>query len=145
MWTTNSEIETEALGRSLAAQLRPGDVLLLRGELGAGKTVFARGVARGLGVEGPVSSPTFTLLICHEGRVPFHHFDLYRLAGEDDFFAAGLEDSVVGESVTLMEWPERCPEALPACHLKIGIAYGASECERRITMTPCGGFREVTL
>lgn len=142
---TRSQLETEQFGRSLAVQLRPGDVLLLRGDLGAGKSVFARGVARGLGVEGPISSPTFTLLNCHEGsRMPVHHFDLYRLADADEFYAAGLDDSIGGNAIALVEWPERAEEAMPDCRLEIHIQYGANEDERLITLAPQGGFREVT-
>lgn len=142
---TRTEKETEQLGMSLAAQLRPGDVLLLRGELGAGKSVLARGIARGLGVEGPVSSPTFTLLNCHEGRYPLHHFDLYRLEDADEFEAAGLAEYVGGAAVSVLEWPERAMEALPACHLDIQIAYGAETGERIITLTAAGGFREMEI
>ena len=142
---TFSELETEKLGRSLAAKLRPGDVVLLYGELGAGKTAFARGVARGLGVQGPVASPTFTLLRMYEAAAPLRHFDLYRLAGEDDFFAAGLEEHLGGDVVALVEWPERCEGALPKARLEVRVAYGEAENERRITITPAGGFREVVL
>lgn len=142
---TTSERQTESIGRSLAAQLRPGDVLLLRGELGAGKTVFARGVARGLGVQGPVSSPTFVLLHCHEGSMPLHHFDLYRLEGSDAFYDAGLEDAVSADAVSLIEWPERAEDALPPCHLEIWLCYGEAEGTREITLRPVGGFREVML
>ena len=143
--TTNNVAETEALGQVLAAQLRPGDVLLLRGELGAGKTAFTRGIAAGLGVEGPVASPTFTLLNCHEGRIGLSHFDLYRLDGDDAFYEAGLEDYIGGNAVAVVEWPERCEGAMPLCRLEINICYATEENERNITFTPMGGFREVTL
>lgn len=145
MATTKGFEQTERLGRALAGALRPGDVVFLSGELGAGKSVFARGVARGLGVEDPVTSPTFTLLACHAGRVPLNHFDLYRLEDEEDFEAAGLSDYVGGEAVSVIEWPERCVGALPACHLDVRIAYGEADDERIISITPRGGFREVTL
>lgn len=143
---THSDTETEQLGRSLAAQLRPGDVLLLYGELGAGKTVFSRGVARGLGIEGPIASPTFTLLALHEGgRIPLHHFDLYRLEDADAFEDAGLAEYVHPAAVSLIEWPERAMAALPAAHLAIHIAYGDAEGERKIAILPRGGFREVSI
>lgn len=142
---SSSEKQTLQLGRSLAAQLRPGDVLLLSGELGAGKTVFARGVAEGLGVTEPVVSPTFTLLNCYQGRIPLHHFDLYRLRDADDFLGAGLDEYVGGDAVALIEWPERCCEALPACRLEIYISYGPTDRERHIQILPMGGFREVVM
>lgn len=140
---TRTEAETEQIGTSLAAQLRPGDVLLLYGDLGAGKSVFARGLARGLGISGPVTSPTFTLLNVYQGRLALHHFDLYRLDSGEEFEAAGLSEYVGGEAVALVEWPQRALEALPARHLAVEIAYGDSEGERYIRIRPMGGFREV--
>lgn len=125
--------------------LRPGDVVLLSGDLGAGKTVFSRGVARGLGVTGAVASPTFALLNCYSGRLPLHHFDLYRLSGADEFEDAGLADALGGAAVSLIEWPERCPEVMPREHLRIMLSYGANETERVIHFEPMGGFREVML
>ena len=145
MIITHCEQETLALGRRLANLLQSGDVLFLVGELGAGKSVLARGIAQGLGITEPVSSPTFTLLNCYEGRLPLHHFDLYRLEGDDDFYAAGLEDYVGGAAVALIEWPSQCPESLPENHLLISIEYGAQENERIIRLTGEGGFREMTI
>ena len=145
MISTSPE-QTEQLGRSLAAQWRPGDVLLLRGELGAGKTVFARGIARGLGIEGAVASPTFTLLNCHEeGRIPLYHMDLYRLDDADAFYEAGLSDAMGGDGVSLIEWPERAWEAMPERHLAIEIRYDEADETRSITVSRNGGFREVIL
>lgn len=144
-WKTKSEEETESLGRQLGKRLMAGDVLLLRGEMGAGKTVLARGIARGLDIKGPIASPTFTLLNCHEGRFPLYHFDLYRLDGENAFFDAGLEDFVSGAAIAVVEWPERCEGAMPPCHLQVVLAYGKAEDERVITLLPMGGFREVSL
>lgn len=144
-FVTHSESETARLGERLAALLEPGDVLLLRGELGAGKSVLARGVARGLGVEGAMPSPTFTLVCEHRGRVPVHHFDLYRVSGEDEFYAAGLPDLLGGDAVSLVEWPENGGDALPEAHLEIDVEYGAGETERSIAIAPAGGFREVVL
>lgn len=142
---SRSEEQTTQLGLSLAAQLRPGDVLLLRGELGAGKSVLARAIARGLGVEGPVASPTFTLLNCHEGHVPLYHMDLYRLADADEFYAAGLFEYLGGDGVALVEWPQRAMEAMPETHLDIHILYGPDEEARDIRLTPRGGFRKVAV
>lgn len=140
---STSERETQQFGASLAAQLRPGDVLLLSGDLGAGKTVFARGVARAMGIKGPIASPSFALVNVHEGCFPLHHFDLYRLSDADEFRAAGLEELIGGDAVSLIEWPERAPQVLPERRLVVEIAYGQTEGERIITITPQGGFREV--
>lgn len=137
--------QTEALGARLAGQLRAGDCVLLYGDLGAGKTVFARGIARGLGVSGPVVSPTFTLACRYEGRLTLHHFDLYRLSGADEFIEAGLSDLLSEGAVSVVEWPERCPEMMPTDHLAVDIAYGAEDMERIITVSRRGAFREVTL
>ena len=103
---TRSEDDTFALGRALGAFLRPGDSLLLSGDLGTGKSVLARGAARALGVEGPMPSPSFTILFPYEGKCPVYHFDLYRLSGPDEFEAAGLDEWFGGAGVCLVEWPE---------------------------------------
>ena len=102
---TRSEADTFEFGRTLGAQLRPGEALLLSGELGAGKSVLARGAARALGVEGPMPSPSFTILLSYDGRVRVHHFDLYRLSDPDEFYAAGLDEWLGGDGVCLVEWP----------------------------------------
>ena len=103
---TRSQDDTFALGRALGACLRPGDTLLLSGDLGTGKSVLARGAARSLGVEGPMPSPSFTILFPYEGKCPVYHFDLYRLSGPDEFEAAGLYEWFGGAGVCLVEWPE---------------------------------------
>jgi tRNA threonylcarbamoyladenosine biosynthesis protein TsaE len=140
--TTCTPEETQAIGEALAARLQPGDTLLLEGDLGAGKTVFARGVARGLGIMDAITSPTFTLLHAYQGRLPLYHMDLYRLDGDEAFYQAGLEEYIGGDGVALVEWPTCCPGAMPARCLRITIAYGAQEGERLLTLTPQGGFPE---
>jgi tRNA threonylcarbamoyladenosine biosynthesis protein TsaE len=102
---TRSAPETEALGERFAAELRPGDLVLVSGELGSGKTTLIRGAARGLGVREPVTSPTFTIGHVYEGRVPVAHLDLFRLAdlGQED--PALLDDYITPESVAFIEWP----------------------------------------
>ncbi len=100
--------ETQAIAAELAAELRPGDVVLISGALGAGKTTFVRGAARALGVEGPVTSPTFTIGHRYEGRVPVSHLDLYRLSGgglaEED--PGLLDDYLTPDAIAFIEWPE---------------------------------------
>ena len=91
-YLSHSETETEAAGEALAARLKAGDVVAYRGDLGAGKTAFTRGLARGLGCTGRVSSPTFTIVNEHEGRLPLFHFDLYRLGDGEELFDIGWED-----------------------------------------------------
>jgi tRNA threonylcarbamoyladenosine biosynthesis protein TsaE len=104
---TSGPQETEDLAADLAATLRPGDVVLVAGELGAGKTTFVRGACRALGVQGPVTSPTFTIGRRYDdGSVPVSHLDLYRLAGLDDEDPALLGDYIGAERVAFVEWPE---------------------------------------
>jgi tRNA threonylcarbamoyladenosine biosynthesis protein TsaE len=112
---SRSPEETEALGERLAPKLRPGSVLALRGALGAGKTCFARGLARGLGVKDEVTSPTYTIVSEYEGRapLPFYHIDAYRLGGEEDFEALGGRELLYGGGICAVEWSERIETALP--------------------------------
>jgi tRNA threonylcarbamoyladenosine biosynthesis protein TsaE len=118
--TTDAEA-TRRLGASLAAAARPGDLVCLWGELGAGKTQFAKGFGAGLGVSGTISSPTFILMSEYEGRIPLFHVDLYRLADGADALAGGLIDERQSTGVTLVEWPERMGELLPASRLDVLI------------------------
>ena len=110
---SHSETETEAAGQALAAKLRPGDVVAYRGDLGAGKTAFTRGLARGLGCHGRVTSPTFTIVNEYEGPTPLFHFDLYRLGGEEELWDIGWEDYLARNGVCAVEWSEIAPGALP--------------------------------
>lgn len=126
--------ETAAAGERLARTLRPGDVVGLRGELGAGKTCFVQGVARGLGVSGRVSSPTFTLINEYAGRWAVHHVDAYRLEGPAAADGLGLDEVVDGDGVTLVEWPERLGTDLPPRTIDVHLA-GVGDEPRLITVT----------
>ena len=112
-YLSHSEQETEALGAALAEKLGPGDVVAYRGDLGAGKTAFTRGLARGLGCTGRVTSPTFTIVNEYEGRIPLFHFDLYRLGDEEELWDIGWEDYLGRGGVCAVEWSESCPGAIP--------------------------------
>ncbi len=112
---------TRALGERLGRAAVAGDVIALSGPLGAGKTELARGIARGLGVVGPVSSPTFVLVAEHEGRLPLFHLDGYRLASPEDALGAGLLDERRAAGVTVVEWAERLSAALPVGRLEIRL------------------------
>ena len=110
---TNSPEETEQLGEKLAAALSPGTVLAFRGDLGAGKTAFTRGLARGLGYRDPVTSPTYTIV--HEylgGRLPLFHFDMYRLSSSDDLWDIGWEDYLDRGGICAVEWSEKVADAM---------------------------------
>ena len=110
---TDSPEETEALGEALAGQLEPGTVIAFTGDLGAGKTAFVRGLARGLGVRERVTSPTFTTVNEYEGgRLPLFHFDMYRLGSADELFDIGWEDYLARGGVCAVEWSENVSDAL---------------------------------
>lgn len=134
---SRSPEETLALGAALAAVSEPGDLVCLWGDLGAGKTVLAKGFGAGLGVTATISSPTFVLMGEYEGRLPLFHLDLYRLADAADALAGGLIDERQATGVTVVEWPDRLGPTLPADRLDVEIE-GASERERRITVRAGG-------
>jgi tRNA threonylcarbamoyladenosine biosynthesis protein TsaE len=126
--------ETRALGEELGRDvLRAGDVVILSGELGTGKTALAQGVGRGLGVDGPVVSPTFTLVRQYEGRIPLCHVDVYRLERVSEFHELGIEEQL-DESVTLIEWGEVAGSAVPADRLEVRLTAGATPDERIIEL-----------
>jgi tRNA threonylcarbamoyladenosine biosynthesis protein TsaE len=130
---TRSAEETEAAGAELAERLGPGDVVLVTGELGSGKTTFVRGAARALGVEGPVTSPTFTIGHLLQGRLEVAHLDLYRLgslAGEDP---ALLDDYLTGDRVAFVEWPAAAEPELRRVAARVRLEH-AGEDRRRITI-----------
>lgn len=131
--------ETVALGEKLGALAMPGDFIALTGELGSGKTQFARGVAAGLGVDPavPVTSPTYTLMNLYTGRFPLYHFDLYRLAGDQDVAELGFEEYFFGSGVCIVEWAERLRLILPDDRLTILFSYGDDN-SRRISFVPHG-------
>jgi tRNA threonylcarbamoyladenosine biosynthesis protein TsaE len=107
MFTSASVERTHALGRALGELTQAGDVVLLEGELGAGKTAFTQGIGKGLGVAATINSPTFTILKEYEGRLPLYHFDLYRLDEPDELYELGFEDYFGGKGVCVVEWAER--------------------------------------
>ncbi|MDQ6750269.1 MAG: tRNA (adenosine(37)-N6)-threonylcarbamoyltransferase complex ATPase subunit type 1 TsaE [Actinomycetota bacterium] len=131
---TAGPAETEALAAALAAGLAPGDVVLVSGELGAGKTTFVRGACRALGVEGPVASPTFTIGSRHRGRVPVSHLDLYRLQAGGDEDPALLADYLGPDTVAFVEWPEHAPWALEAPALTVALEHLGGD-RRRVSVT----------
>ena len=125
--------ETAAAGERLGARLGPGDVVALTGELGAGKTCFVQGLARGLGVTTAATSPTFVLVNEYRGRVPVHHVDLYRTQSLTELLDLGLEE-MLDDGVTLIEWADRCEPLLPARAIRVHID-GVGDEPRRICIT----------
>ena len=135
---THSVAETQKLGAALAQQLKPDDVLLL-----LGKSEFTRGLARGLGVTGYVTSPTFTILQVHEdGRLPLYHFDWYRLSDAEELYELSMDEYLQNGGVAVIEWPSRAEEAIPESYLEVDIRPLGDE-DRLITLTPVGGFRNL--
>jgi tRNA threonylcarbamoyladenosine biosynthesis protein TsaE len=134
---TRSPEETLALGRQLGELASPGDVLLLSGSLGAGKTCLTQGIARGLGIAGCTPSPTFVLVRQSAGRLPLYHIDLYRLDDIEEITGLGLDDYLYGSGVCVIEWAEKGISLLPPEHLWIDIAY-AGESRRHFTFKPRG-------
>lgn len=121
-YLSHSAEETEALGAALAQKLRPGDVVAYYGDLGAGKTAFTRGLARGLGCAGRVTSPTFTIVNEYDGPTPLFHFDMYRLGSSDELYDIGWEDYLARGGVCAVEWSERISDALPPGAVTVTIS-----------------------
>ncbi len=118
---------TEALGSAVARLLAPGDVVVLRGDLGAGKTTFVRAAARALGVEGPITSPTFAIANRYEGRVPVAHLDAWRLDDPDDEELGLVLEGVGTDAVAFVEWPEALVHSLPRPCVSVDIAHGGGD------------------
>ena len=134
-YLSHSEQETEALGAALAQRLHGGDMIAYRGDLGAGKTAFTRGLARGLGCTGRVTSPTFTIVNEYEGEIPLFHFDLYRLGDEEELWDIGWEDYLGRGGVCAVEWSESFPRAIPPEAVTVTIRRcPENEDWRRITV-----------
>ena len=135
-YLTESPEQTEALGEKLALKLRPGDVVAFTGDLGAGKTAFTRGLARGLDIPGQVTSPTFTIVNEYEGgRLPLFHFDMYRLSCSDELFDIGWEDYLARGGVCAVEWSEIVDDALDDDCVRVDIRRGDDDHTRHITIT----------
>jgi tRNA threonylcarbamoyladenosine biosynthesis protein TsaE len=120
---TTGPAETEALAAEVASTLQPGDVVLVRGEMGAGKTTFVRGAARALGVDGVVTSPTFTIGRRYEGRLPVSHLDLHRIASLDDEDPSLLADYLDGDRVAFVEWPEVAEPELARSAVRVTLTH----------------------
>ena len=134
-YVSNSPAETEDLGAALAERLKPGTVVAFSGDLGAGKTAFVRGMARGLGISERVTSPTFTIVNEYEGgRLPLFHFDMYRLGSSDELFDVGWEDYLVRGGVCAVEWSENVSDAMEGDCIRVDIRRGAHDNQRLITI-----------
>ena len=141
---TRSAAETTGLGRQVGGLLRPGEVVLLTGELGTGKTTFVRGLAEGLGVPGGVRSPSFQIVRSHEGgRYPLVHIDLYRLGSANEVLDLGLEELIAPPAVAAIEWGEKASPIAGPDYLELEFTWpGADDDERTIRFLPSGRWRD---
>ena len=135
---THSPEETRELARKLAPILSEGDLINLTGDLGAGKTVFTKGLAEGLEIHIPVTSPTFTLIKEYSGRLPLYHFDVYRLASPDELEELGADEYFYGDGVSVVEWGDKVEELLPDERLTVKILRLVDDSFRRIEVSPYG-------
>lgn len=134
-YQSNSREETVTIAENFAKTLQKGDIVCLHGGLGAGKTAFVSGVAKGLGYQGYTSSPTFTLMNEYIAALPIYHFDVYRIAGSDEMEAVGIDDYLFGDGVCLIEWPDKIADLLPEAVIRVEILKSSTdENQRTITI-----------
>ena len=140
VYISSNANQTEDIGREVASLLNIGDVIALKGDLGAGKTVFSRGIARGLGVDDVVASPTYTIVHEYNGLKPLYHFDVYRIGDVEEMEEIGYEDYFYGEGVSLIEWANLIEEILPQQYTEIKIEKDLEKGfdYRKITVTSIG-------
>lgn len=140
-YCTHSPEETEQLGERLGELVTPGTVIAYTGDLGAGKTAFTRGLARGLGITERITSPTFTIVDEHlDGRLPLFHFDLYRLSSSEDLFDIGWEDYQDRGGVCAVEWSEVAGDLWETDTIRVDLRRGAGESERTVSITGVEGL-----
>lgn len=132
--TTKTAEETIKLGTAIGQLLQPGDILALQGTLAAGKTQLTKGIAAGLGISEPVTSPTFTIISEYYGRMPLYHIDVYRLGSPEDFLDLGVEDMLYGQGVCVIEWSEKIMSELPSRTILIHIE-AQPDSRRTLTIT----------
>lgn len=136
--TTTAVDQTQDLAAAVAALARPGDVVVLAGDLGAGKTAFVQGFGRGMGVPDRITSPTFTLVHVYEGRLPVHHLDVYRLGQLSEALDLGLPEMLDEGGVVLIEWGDAILPVLPHDYLEVRLTFGAGDDDRQLDLRPVG-------
>lgn len=138
-YKTKDVIETQKIGHYLGDLLKPGDVVSLEGDLGAGKTTFVQGICQGLGVAEPVTSPTFAIMHHYDGKYPVHHIDAYRIENDLELQELGLEEYLDGEGVSLVEWAENISSVMPLVYLQVQITTSPTNPQARtIIFSPKG-------
>ena len=142
---TESEDQTKRLASKIAPTIKAGDVICLTGDLGAGKTHFVQGLALALGIEGQITSPTFTIIKEYSGRLPLYHFDVFRLAAPKEMAAIGYEEYFFGDGVTVIEWGDKIADLLPKDHLVIEFHRVIESENRRMLIVKASGPRSEKL
>ncbi|NLB42204.1 MAG: tRNA (adenosine(37)-N6)-threonylcarbamoyltransferase complex ATPase subunit type 1 TsaE [Clostridiales bacterium] len=137
-WSSQSEEETYQLGKWIGENSKPGDLILLYGDLGSGKTILSRGIAHGAGFNGYVTSPTFTLMNIYKGDFPIYHFDIYRLYEPEELYDLDYEEYFYGDGVAIIEWSERLGHLLPSDYLQITLSRVQEENNREIDIKLLG-------
>ncbi len=139
-YISNSYEETQKIAADFAKTLKEGDVLCMYGDLGVGKTAFVQGLAKGLKIDEPITSPTFTIVNEYSGTLPLYHFDVYRIADSDEMYEIGYEEYVYGDGVSVIEWPQLIDDILPQKRYDIEIAkdYDKGEDYRTIEIKEVG-------
>lgn len=132
---TSGPEETQRLGEVIGRQAQPGDIYLLTGPLGAGKTCLTQGIGRGLDVPGYVRSPTFVLMARHRGRLVLHHLDLYRIEHPSEVWDLGLDEQLLGQDVSVVEWADKAAELFSPDSCWISLDYGPKEDQRKVTLS----------
>ena len=140
--TSCSPEETQEIGKRLGGLSKAGQIFLLMGNLGAGKTCLTQGIAWGLGVSGYVRSPTFVMMTRYKGRLVLHHVDLYRIEGSLEALDLGLEEQLYGDGVCVIEWAERAEGIFPTESIQVSLKYGDEQDNRTITITASSSFHE---
>ena len=133
VFISNNEDESRRIAFELGKKAKPGEVYSVTGTLGAGKTLMAKEFARGLGITDDITSPTFTILEEYSGKIPFYHFDLYRIESPEEIELMGFEEYFYGNGVSWIEWAEKCGSLMPEKHISVTIEIISDE-ERRITL-----------
>ena len=141
IYYSNSPEDTTGIAKDFAKTLVPGDVICMNGDLGVGKTAFVQGLSKELGIEEYLSSPTFTIVNCYEGKLPLYHFDVYRIADPDEMYEIGYEEYVYGDGISVIEWAENIKDILPETRYEISIKkdYEKGENYREISIERIDG------
>ena len=140
---TTSASDTQKVGEIIGASAQPGDIYLLTGPLGAGKTCLSQGIARGLGVPENLRSPTFVLMTKHQGRLVLHHLDLYRINDPWEAWDLGLDEQLLGEGVCVVEWADKAPDVFPEDHLEVRIERIGENSRRLMLTARSKGYAEI--